>query len=193
MFLVTDKTNGSWRRVMKKCLVLILTVIIAVSFCACSDRKNQKMFENDQRIAQEKIEQVLDAVEKKDSASLTALFSKYGIDNAESFEKSVEELFNYFEGTIETYEDAVVPFVEGMEEKKQKQEMRLMQSTCEIKTTKHIYHLAIRFYAINTYNPEQIGIESLYIIKADEDKLLSESYGSNVEFVPGIHIGIPNE
>ena len=176
---------------MKKFLALLLTLIIVIYFCSCSVGGNMKFIDDDHRIAQEKIEQVLDAIVTEDSASLTALFSKYSIDKAQSFEKSVEELFNYFEGTVESYDDGAGPFVETTREGNRM--IKIMESTCEIKTTEQKYRLAIRFTINNTTNQDEIGVESLYIIKAEDDKYLDEAYWGDGKFTPGINIGISNE
>lgn len=173
---------------MKKMTLLIL--IASIVLCSCSAGGNMGIIDNDSSIAQKEIEQILDAIQYKDESALSSLFSKNTLGNVNAFDESVVALFDYFEGTVESYDDGAGPFVETKNE--DNHSFQLMESSFIVKTTKSEYRFAIQFITQDTATPDNIGIQSLYIIKIDDDVNLEYAYWGDGKFTPGISIGVQN-
>ncbi len=148
--------------------------------------------DNDQRTAEEKVEEVLNAIQSKNNDMLTSLFSEVSLNKAATFDESVQELFDYFEGTVESYdEDGIGTFADTTKEIHRI--VQIMESSCDVETTECKYRFAIQYVTKDTANRRNLGLHSLYIIKVQDDDTYPEyAYWGDGEFTPGIHIGIPN-
>ncbi len=166
---------------MKKVIAIFLTLVTSVFLCSCID--------NDLRIAQEKFEEILDAIQSENKDELTSLFSDDSLNKARAFDAAAEELFEYFEGVVESY-DYVGPFVETTKENNQV--VQIMEFSCEVKTTKCEYRIAFQYIIRDTENADRVGVQSLYVIKAKDDINLEYAYWGDSRFLPGINIAIQN-
>ena len=175
---------------MKKVAVLLLTLVIGVMICACAKRGDSMILDDDRTIANKKLAEVLTAVQKQDKDALTVLFSADSLKDAEMFDAQMDELFTYFEGELESYNDWGGPVVETAREGFQVHEA--MESNYDVKTTKGSYRIAIRTITKDSWDANNVGIQSLYIIKLEDDPLPQYAYWGDGEFTPGINIGIPN-
>lgn len=146
------------------------------------------LLENDHKFANEKFENLLDVIQNDDIESLSLLFSPSGKND--DFNKFADELCNYFVGSVLSYEDWGGPYVEVDSE--QGSVKKIMESSYDVITTEYNYRFAIRYIVRNDTKPENIGIESLYIINSKDDTLLEYAYLGDGEFRPGINIGVPN-
>ncbi len=143
---------------------------------------------NDQKVANNNFEQLLQSIQSKDKALLSSLFSSSGKNNC--FSQSADELCNYFVGDVLSYNDWGGPYVQTDYEQGNVKEV--MESTYDVKTTECDYRFAIRYIVRNNIYSESVGIESLYVIKREDDTLLKYAYWGDGKFTPGINIGIPN-
>ena len=175
---------------MRKTLILFLTVITLIFLYSCSFGGKMGIIDNDQRIAQETIEEILNAIQSKDKNTLKSLFAKNSLTEMQSFEESAEKLFNYFEGTLKSYDDGAGPFVETT--KDENQILQLMESSFAVKTDKCEYRFAIQYITKDTACADNVGVHSLYLIKTNEDINLEYVYWGDGQFTPGIHVAIPN-
>lgn len=175
---------------MKKVAVILLTLAVGIMICACANRGDSMILDDDRTIANKKLEEVLTAVQKQDKDTLTALFSADSLKNVEMFHAQIDELFTYFEGDIESYNDWGGPVVETAREYFKVHEA--MESNYDVKTTKGSYRIAIRTITRDSWDSNNVGIQSLYIIKLEDDPLPQDAYWGDGEFTPGINIGIPN-
>ena len=175
---------------MKKMSVLFLTLILELFLSACSLGGNGMIMDNDQKIANDKFEEIIEVIQSQNSDMLTALFSKESIDNEETFNNSVEKLFEYFTGTVESYDDWGACHVETTKE--DDQILQIMESTYDVKTTECEYRFAVRYIAKDTVNSDNVGVQSLYVIRMQDDIYTEYAYWGDGKYTPGINIGIPN-
>lgn len=173
---------------MKKTIIFLLSLLIIFLFCSCINRGETMLVDNDTKLANKKLEELLDAIQTKDMEALSTLFSVGG-RNAQ-FDQHADELFNYFTGAVLSYDDwgganVQVDYEDGRVRK-------IMELTYDVKTTECEYRFAIRYIARNDMNLRSVGIESLYVIKRQDDTLLEYAYWGDGEFTPGINIGVQN-
>lgn len=175
---------------MKKHIVFFLVVLLSTVMSSCSWRENGKKVDNDRKIANQQLDNVVEAIRQQDTDALTVLFSGTALKKASGFGEAATELFGYFEGELVSYDDWAGPYVST--EREWNYVLQIMESTYDVKTTECDYRIAIRYVAQDTSNKQNVGIESLYIIRSDKDEDLSLAYYGDGKFTPGINIGIPN-
>ena len=146
-----------------------------------------KRIDQDGEKAAEIIQAVLNAAQEKDTNKLTSLFAKSTLSKLVSFDKQCDDLFRYFTGEVASIDDWGGPFVET--EKEDGFIFQVMESTFDVQTSEIKYRCAMKF--ITQGNSEDIGVISLYVIKAD-DTSLEGAYWGDGDFIPGIHIGVSN-
>lgn len=173
---------------MKKLVAMILLAALLIA-CLNGCSLMLTFFETDDKIAQAQIDGVLAALQEEDSDALKALFSDYTRSGVEDFDRTVEDLFAYYQGKVVSVHDWGMQTSKEREGDMTKKDLYL---SYDVTTEDQIYRLAIHYCATNDYAPEQEGICSLYIIKMEEDTDSQRAYRGGHVYAPGIHIGIPD-
>ncbi|MBO5321264.1 MAG: DUF5104 domain-containing protein [Clostridia bacterium] len=175
---------------MRKLLFLLSILISAIVLSSCSGGEGNLSLDKDFSVAKEKNEIILEALESQSNELLTMQFSTEYVNNTSGFSATVEELFDYFNGEVLSYNDWGGPLVETTKENDQV--FQTMEATLDVQTTECEYRLAIKYVTKDTSNPKNVGVHSLYVIKANDDICLEYAYWGDGKFTPGINIGIPN-
>ena len=144
--------------------------------------------DNDQTHANEIFDGLLNVIKTKDKNKLRSMFAKNAINLTSDFEAQIDALFEYYSGVFVSYNDWAGPSVEYSRE--DDEEIKIMYSTHDVDTGKEIYRIAIRRVDIDTSNPDNVGIWSLYIIKKEYNEDLDYAYRGDGKDTPGINIGI---
>ncbi len=174
---------------MKKKILISLIWLTIVFLNGCFWGETE-MIDNDRKIANNQMNALLETLKNKDKAALKIMFAENAISKAESFEKSMNELFDYFQGDFLSYDDWNGPGVEAS--KDEDIIIKEMYATYDVKTDRNEYRFAIRDVTIDTSDPQNVGIWSLYIIKMEDDTDPQVAYRGDKKYTPGINIGIKN-
>ena len=173
---------------MKKCFIYLCLFTLTISLCACSFLSG--FFKSDDQIAKEKLDAVLQALEIEDSEALKKLFSPKAISESDNFENDLQALFDYFDGvTVSVGEYSPLHVSKKRDEDL---ERKIIYSTYDIQTDKQTYRIAMQDIIYNTYEENNVGIYSLYIIIMSEDTDPTYAYNGDGKYTPGINIGIKN-
>lgn len=175
---------------MKRIVVLLLVVFLEILLCSCVWKGETMVNDNDQQIINSHFDRILTSIQTHDKEVLLSAFTQDCHLELNVSDETIERLFDYFAGEVEEYYDWGGPYVETSKENGQI--VQIAEATYDVKTTVCTYRFAMRYFLQNTENPEHIGIESLYIIKASEDIDISYAYWGDGAYTPGINIGIPN-
>jgi flavodoxin len=151
---------------------------------------NKKVEKKKLEQAPQRVTEIIEAIQIKDKDKLTSLFSQESLNYAQSFDESINELFDYFDGEVVSYDDGGGPYVETT--KDYNQILQIMESSYDVKTTECEYRIAIKNIVQNSTNAHSVGVQSLYIIKSEDDVNRQYAYWGDGAFTPGINIGIPN-
>jgi len=173
---------------MKRKIAILLVVFGTILLSSCSlisGYTSSRLFSNDQEIANSQMDKVLNAIQNKDKDALKAMFSKNAVDKAENFDKNIDELFEFYQGNVISYDDRSA--LGSGETMNYGERQKRLDSTYDVETTEGKYRFAIEDYIIDTANPENVGIYSLYIIKA-EDTDEQMAYRGDEKYTPGINI-----
>lgn len=173
---------------MKKLTVL---VVIMMFFSSCSLgglslNNKSAFFQDDRATANASFEKVLEAIQNKDAAALKSLFSKQVLAEAE-FETAVNELFEFYQGSFVSYDDwgGAVGGEGGRENGK---EWYDIMPTYDVVTTEQEYRFAFKEFTVNDFEPDKVGIWSLYVIKKEDDIDPECAYRGDGKWTPGINI-----
>lgn len=129
------------------------------------------------------------SIQSDNKDQLKALFSKNALSKIQSFDLSAQELFDYYEGEAKFYDDWAGPFVKTT--KDEDQIYQLMESSFNVKTESNEYRFAMQYVTMG--NETDIGLISLYVIKANDDVNPDYAYWGDGLFLPGIHIAVSSE
>lgn len=166
---------------MKKCLLTFL--LLASLLCSCSIG----IFDDSDKKADVRFEQILEALKNEDKETLNGMFSNKALSEADDFNSSLDALFQYVQGSIQSWESTGA-YVGSDDKNSDGTRIKRSESAYLFTTSdKHKYQIAIYEYTIDTVNPNNVGIYSLCIIRAEDNE--------NSEFVfwgsgkAGINIG----
>lgn len=148
---------------------------------------NGNFFRSDEDIANARMNQVLEAIQKQDKNALKDLFSK-NAQSVTNFEDSLDRLFDLYQGDFQSYNDwGGVGAEAGMNEDGSGRVWKSIESAYDVTTSEHIYRFAVKEFRKDSADSNNIGIYSMYIMKAKESGL-QRAYRGDGKWTPGITI-----
>lgn len=129
------------------------------------------LFDDSGDQADTRIEQVLNALEIKDSKCLEELFSKQALSEIDNFDEQTRDLFDLFQGTVDSWEQTGFTSTEDIEGHKK---MTKGISWYDVTTDENEFVFFMIDCFTDTQNPDNIGLYTLYVVnKDDEDSKLT--------------------
>ncbi len=125
-------------------------------------------FSNDDEIADERLEQVLHALQQQDRAGLKAMFSQTALSQAEDFDGCMDYLFSFFEGNVISWESSGGPGV--VEDIDMGKIRKKFTSWYYIKTDRQSYIFFLVEYVSDDKNPENVGLHTLRVILQEDEE-----------------------
>ena len=175
---------------MRKMIIAMLFIfIITLLLTSCSlPHTFNRLLDNDEKVANKRFEQILDAIENSDENALKKLFSQKSIAVDNDLEESIFELFDFYQGELVYYNNWSGPIVEeGKNDDGTSRSYKFMESTYDVETSKQKYCFAIKEYVSDTADPDNVGIYSLYVILA-ENTNIQFAYWGDGKWTSGIVI-----
>lgn len=169
---------------IKKITLLIYTIIImlvSVLLTSCN------FFKSDDEIIEEKIVELINAIETENKETLKKLFAKSKIENIDDFDESMNNLLDYYKGSfISKFNQPHGKF----RDKDGNFSTTYFLPSCDITTTVGVYRLAFYLCTEYTTDKNSLGIWSLYIIKMEDFNDSPEvAYRGDGLWSLGINIG----
>ena len=135
--------------------------LLLLSSC---DEDNGGIAMSDEQRADARMEQIISAIKEKDGDALKSLFSKKALDEASDFENDVDYLFEFVQGTIDTWERDGIAGSESIDHGKKSSMLRF---AINVNTHKEVYRLFVIDYNTDTINPDNQGVYMLEVRLAD--------------------------
>lgn len=170
----------------KRVLLIFVSLLICLFSFAC-DGSNL----SDKQMATQKFELLFDALKTRNKEGVSTLFSQQVKNDLTSFYSSVEELFDYVEGDIISFNDSGALSATGLKEDGYVE--RSLTASYEVITSVDTYKMSFLYITENDKFPEKTGINSLYVIRASEDYTDIGTYWGDGNDTPGIHVKVKNE
>jgi hypothetical protein len=137
----------------------------------------------DDKVLAKRFEQILVAIENRDTDSLKAMFSKKALEESKQIDEAINYLFSSFHGKVLSLEQKGVSSSENRESGKKIKEISCL---FYVDTTADQKYIAFVLECTeNTAHPENVGLYTLRIIKA-EDKETQFGYRQDMK-IPGIY------
>jgi len=150
---------------MKKFLGLFLVIVLLNLLSSCIGKNT--VFSDEGQKADARLEQIILAIKDNDRETLKSLFSKKALEEANDFENAVDYLFGFIEGTIESWERENW-YSGGLIEKGKKN--TIICSWHKFTTDKKNYLVFLTDYPTDTFDPDNVGLYALRIIREDDKK-----------------------
>ena len=131
---------------------------------------------------------LITAMENKDKSVVKALFIDSAINSSENFENSLDELLEYYNGKMTSYDD-VSSGGEFVERNLFIGKRVFMSSHFVVETDGDKYHFDITECVFDSLNPGNVGIKSLYIINDKDFPDKDGYYQGDYKNTEGINIG----
>ena len=168
---------------MKK--IGLVLIAAALLLTACTKEEWTDYLVPDDRQALHTFEQIVSAIEAQDKTALKNLFSQNAQKEAEGLDESIDAFFSLFEGEEISFEQDVSILSEKEVDEGKKRKM--LQAPYEINTDSQKFYAVVLEYVVDTFEPDNVGIECIYIIHADKWESTS-IYRGDGKWIPGIHI-----
>ncbi|MDR0321181.1 MAG: DUF5104 domain-containing protein [Treponema sp.] len=139
-------------------------------------------FDDSSTKAVKRFEKILDTLKNKDKDALKLLFSEKALEESTSIDEDIDYLFDFFQGEFVSYKNTGSMFSSLNEYGNRTTEVK---SKFYIDTDKQKYVAFIIEYTEDTIHPENIGLYTLRIIKA-EDEWVQSGYWPDMK-IPGIY------
>lgn len=113
-----------------------------------------------------RIEQILETLKNKDPKALKTMFSKQALEEANDFDGSLDYLFKFFQGNVESWKQD--RFTSETSSESGKKSIMLI-SWYTVTTDKEKYKFFVIDYTENTINSDNAGLYTLRVIKAEDE------------------------
>lgn len=142
----------------KTVCILIATILLVSSILLGCDSRRWE--EEEASLADKRSEQVMTAIINKDAESLKTLFSEHVHTEVENLDDQINELFEYFDGEITSWERSYeigshAHTTYGVVKE------RYIIFFCNITTITQEYEIGLKELIVNKEYPEKVGLHSL--------------------------------
>lgn len=168
----------------KKFLILLFLInILLLSSCSLGGSREEMLNrDNDDKKADARLEQVIEAIKNKDKDVLKSMFSKQALDETDDFDGSMDYLFDFFQGEVDSWKSngSIVSETNNYGHKTKE-----VKSFYNVDTDKQEYLFFLLEYTVDTDHPDNVGLYTLRVIKA-EDKETQFGYWQDMK-IAGIY------
>lgn len=159
---------------MKKLIIssiLILSMLFLSSCFIGGSRTDMLNQQDNDKVAEARLAQVIEAIKNKDKDAMKLLFSVKALSETEDFNGNMDELFNIFLENVDSWEildGGPVVFQSNDHGHITKE----IDSSFYVISNKQKYYISLDDFPIDTDHPENVGIYLLLVAKAeDHDKI----------------------
>ena len=178
-----------------KIIALVLCIAITVTLTGCDLSEEffskklwekdmfDRFYNTDEDQAHKYFEQIIKSIENQDIDMMRPLFASDVILSTD-LDSQIRELLSFCAGNLISYDISGPGSHASREDEIYYKEIFV---SYDFSTTEGNYRMAYLVCTINSEHPEKVGLQSVYIIKAEESDLTYAYWGDN-EWTPGITI-----
>ena len=152
---------------MRKIKIVLTILAIAALLSACDNSDDVVLFDDESMNADNRLEEILAALDKNDSDELENMFSKATLSQVDNFQGQAETLFQLFEGTVKSWERTGFTSSSTIEDRE-----KTAQNIAwyDVTTDKMEYVFFTIECTRDTEQPDNVGLNTLAVVKkADEE------------------------
>lgn len=180
----------------KMCAVLAVILALSLPLLGCTDKLIEfelfnRFYNTNSSQAEAMLEEFLAAVESGQAQAVEKLFAKNVQENAPNLEDKIAALLRFYEGKMISYER----YGPGSSASKDGRTYhKEIFCSFDVTTTVDTYRIAFLFCTIDNEYPDNGGLTSVYIIRAEDSNMDMAYWGIDNEndiWKPGINIESP--
>lgn len=170
---------------MKRIYLLLIALMFLLTSCSLGGLNKGFPKDNDEQVTKDTFKQVFNAIQHHDETALKNLFTKKVRNEVSNFDESTVNFLDFFQGKVISFDDQEGDAVDGIIENGKKR--MYVESIYDVNTSEQKYHIAIKVCTVDTYDSNNVGITSIYIINA-ENWNETYDYRGDAKWTPGIVI-----
>ena len=160
-----NKFDRGKMKKMKRLLLFVTSVVLAFGLTSCSGIGREfDLFRNDDAIADEYCEEIIDALENQDTDELKSMFSTNVLAEAEDIDGGLAYVMDFYQGETQSV-DLYVATSESVDHGEKT--IQLMCSV-DVTTEEEKYLVFFIYNDVDTENPDNIGLYMLQIMKQSD-------------------------
>lgn len=140
------------------------------------------IYDDSDKKADARMEEILETLENQDQEALKTMFSKQALDEADDFDNSLDYLFEFFQGNVDSWKQDKISGETSIEYGKK---TIMIESWYTVTTDKDVYMFYVIDYTKNTIDPDNAGLYTLRVIKAEDEA--TEFLSPQEMQIPGIY------
>lgn len=145
---------------------LLIASILFLGACSLGGSRVQMLNkDNDEGKANDRLEQIIDAIKNQDKDSLKKMFSQQAEDIAVELDAQIDYLFEYIQGSIKSWDDQVGSVNESTNNG---YIVKSSGYSYTVKTEKQEYLFYLVECIENTDHPENVGLYVLQVMKLED-------------------------
>ena len=148
---------------MKRFLCILIAVLLAFGLASCSSLKGGVWSADNRQTAEDRFQQIMKAIEEKDTEGLKNMFSPNALEEAEDIDGGIAYLMDFFKGTIWTT-DLTYQVNNSTRDGEKTSTIRCMT----IVSAKGSYLVFFIDIVKDTKDPDNVGLYMLQIIKESQ-------------------------
>lgn len=151
---------------MKKVFLLLIAMQFFLSACSLEGIESMKKYYTDSTVLiKETYKQLLDVLSRRDHDQLKNMFSPK-VQQDPDLDQKIEDLFDYIEGDVLPFDEEmqILPFT-GTHVDHGKRS-KIIHASIDLETSEQKYIIILQEYVVDTIEPNNEGIESIYIAYA---------------------------
>lgn len=150
---------------MKIVSVIISAIAFLFSLSGCSGYPHSSWLEDDSldKIAEKRCEDIVAALENKDSSAIKAMFSQKAIEEAEDLDDEIEYIIEHYEGSLKSFK-GTTSTEENINGKSKKTTVKADYTVITDKQTYVLFFVEVS----NTDDETENGIYRLWLSKESE-------------------------
>lgn len=160
---------------IKRIIILLLIACMLFSTsCSIGDSRTDMLNKNSEaKISEVMLEKIFLLIKDKDNEAMKALFSKRALDEIQDFDSGANYLCSFFQGDVKSWEKFALSTDISIESGKKSVEIRTWYI---VETDKDIYMFFIIDFTEDTINPDNAGLYTLRVIKAEDEETQFSSW-----------------
>ena len=177
---------------MNKKITIIFLLVITIMLSSCSGGNDLHIKNKDillfgeNKVAYKTMKKVVEAIRDQDKDALKSMFSIQALAEADDFDGSMDYLFEFIQGEIESLEIIKgLSIFDGINDDGSGRSWKMIDSIGDIETSEQKYHISIQEVTKHSKEAERIGISSFSIISAEdwnEDYIFRGDFGLPEDF-----------
>lgn len=141
---------------------------------------------SDEDIADDRIEELIEAIEDEDEGKIKEMISRNTADDVEGLDVQIQDLIEFYQGEMESYNGFSGPYVSQQSEDGDTR--MVFELTYLIYTTEKTYWIVVQDTIMDDFDTSYEGVNYIYIKEAGDWSEGDAVYWGDTETKPGIHI-----